>query len=294
MKKECLLALGLIILARVPYALALDCGAPPQQFTNNVDVEGKAHAEGLLKKLFDGSMEGKVSVIAQDLLSKYPNSDRTVIALGLLSMYCQLIGESSANEHQKLEMLGKANEELLKWMTTAPRSEDAASRLLSAIHELSNFPNGPENTRPPTLIQAMFTDQLPYKLFVLLEAYNEPQIRAVGTAGDTLYQFKKDYYNFQSQLAGWENYFTTHIGELVEVRFRDAWAIYLRYIILRATGWSERRIEGHGNFLNYGITWDDAERVYTELQKDPEFVADIGKILTAQRAFSDEAKRAIS
>jgi hypothetical protein len=116
----------LTIFKCAPSALALDCSPPPQQFAQNVDVQGEARAEGLLKRLFDGSLGGKVSIVAQDLLSKYPNSDRTVIALGLLSMYCQIIGGSSANEHEKLEMLGKANEDLLKW-ASAPRSEKTDS-----------------------------------------------------------------------------------------------------------------------------------------------------------------------
>jgi hypothetical protein len=42
-------------------------------------------------------------------------------------MYCQIIGTSNASENLKLEMLGKANEELLKWAAT---SHSTASTLL--------------------------------------------------------------------------------------------------------------------------------------------------------------------
>jgi hypothetical protein len=167
-------------------------------------------------------------------------------------------------------------------------------RLRSDIRELANFPNIPENTRPPTLVQTLFTDQLPYRLFVLLAAYNKPQIQAVGTQGDALYQFKKKYYAFQSNVIAWENNLTTHIGELVKVRFREAWDIYLRYVILRATGWSQKQIEAQGDFLNYGITWDDAERVYTDLAKEPPFVTNMGYLLSAQHELGVEAKQATS
>src|SRR5262249_62142499 len=102
---------------------AIECGAPPQQFTDNVDAQGKAQAEGLLKKIFEGSFQGNVSVVAQDLLSKYPNADRTVIALGLLSIYCQMISTSHSSDNEKMEMLGRANTVLLKWVNTPRKPE---------------------------------------------------------------------------------------------------------------------------------------------------------------------------
>jgi hypothetical protein len=100
---------------RVSNALAFECGPPPQQFTQNVDAQGQVQAQCLLKKLFDASGGGKVSIVAQDLISKYPNADRTVIVLGLLSMYCQIIRDSNSTDERKMDMLTKANAELLKW-----------------------------------------------------------------------------------------------------------------------------------------------------------------------------------
>jgi hypothetical protein len=298
MRKACFLATLLITACPcVPRALALDCGPPPQQFTDNVDVQGKAQVQGLLKKLFDGSVEGKVSVVAQDLLSKYPNADRTVIVLGLLSMYCQMISASGNTEDKQLEMLGKANEELLKWESAPHSSDDPSARLKSAIKELVDFPDEQEAPQPPTYIQHLIRDKLPQKLFNLLSRFDEAQIRAVDSNGAQLYKFKKDYYVFQANAKTWEQNLVTHIGELLHgtpLDYSEAWVIYGKYVVMRVVGMSKDQIIANGNFLNYGITWDDTERIFGELSKEPEFVTQSRAISAAAANMSVEAKEATS
>src|SRR5437867_2864065 len=56
------------------------------------------------------------------------------------------------------------------------------------------------------------------------------------------------------------------------VRFRAGWKIYVQYAFMRLTGISRADIEAAGDFLNYGITWDDAERVSTLLHSDPDVI----------------------
>ena len=54
------------------------------------------------------------------------------------------------------------------------------------------------------------------------------------------------------------------------MRFRQAWgAIYFRYFLLRSGGLTQQQIIDGGSFLNWGITWDEAERVFNELTKNP-------------------------
>jgi hypothetical protein len=48
----------------------------------------------------------------------------------------------------------------------------------------------------------------------------------------------------------------------------------LRYVILRSTGNSQDQIKAWGSFLDYDITWEDAERVFAELSKDKAIAAD--------------------
>jgi hypothetical protein len=55
------------------------------------------------------------------------------------------------------------------------------------------------------------------------------------------------------------------IGQMVQVRFSAGWQIYLQYVLMRLGGRSKEAIIAGGDFLNYDITWDDAERVFTEL-----------------------------
>jgi hypothetical protein len=229
---------------------AIDCPAPPQQFARDIGVQGAASAEGLLKKLLGGSIQGNVSVVAQDLISKYPHADRAIIALGILSMYCQIIRDSAATDDKKMAMVGEASLILLGW---GQASEDPSARLRDEIKELAHFPNGPES-QPSTLLQTMFSNKLPHRLFDLLSNYNEAQIRGVPNEGDKLYQYKIDYYAFQNKAAKVENDLRGHIAQTVEIQDQYAWTIYLRYIIMRFSGQTKEQIikrEGNG-FLNMG------------------------------------------
>lgn len=63
------------------------------------------------------------------------------------------------------------------------------------------------------------------------------------------------------------------------MRFPVAWHIYLKYAIMRFAGASEADIIGWGNFLNYGITWEDAERVFKMLSNDPTFASAMSDVL---------------
>jgi hypothetical protein len=58
------------------------------------------------------------------------------------------------------------------------------------------------------------------------------------------------------------------MGKIVTVRFRDGWLIYFQYYLLRSAGHTQQQIMDGGNFLNYGITWENAEHAFTELSKN--------------------------
>ena len=59
-----------------------------------------------------------------------------------------------------------------------------------------------------------------------------------------------------------EQQLTNTIGGMVEVEFPRAWQICLRYVEMRYAGHTKEAIIYGGTFLNYGITWDEAERVF--------------------------------
>ena len=65
---------------------------------------------------------------------------------------------------------------------------------------------------------------------------------------------------------------------MVGVRFRAAWQIYSKYVIMRFGGMSKEAIIAGGDFLNYGITWDEAERVFAELSSEESVSSGVGEL----------------
>jgi pimeloyl-ACP methyl ester carboxylesterase len=167
----------------------------------------------------------------------------------------------------------------------------ASQRLQSQVTELAQFPNGPEIVPPRTLLEAMMTSKLPIRLFGTLGQYDKTEIMGVPGSGKALFQFKQDYYHFQDEASQWENDVFSKIGSTVTVRFRQAWQIYLRYVILRAAGQSKEAIIAQGNFLNYDITWDDAERVFNEIMSQPVLHQKTLQVITAVSNLTEAATR---
>jgi hypothetical protein len=162
-------------------------------------------------------------------------------------------------------------------------------RLRAAVEELAKFPNGPEISTPQGLLESMVVNKLPRRLFDLLQQYNRSDIVGIPETGTTLYKYKQHYYDFRTKELAWENNITNHIGQIVTVRLKQAWAIYLRYFISRAAGQSKEQIIAGGDFLNYSITWDDAERVFTELSGDPTVAQETAEVFSLLNKMSEEA-----
>jgi hypothetical protein len=152
---------------------------------------------------------------------------------------------------------------------TAQQKEEALSSLRSEIEELAEFPNRPDISEPRTLLEQHAVNKLPHRLFIILNKYYKQTITSVPKVGEELFKYKKTYYNFESGEYDFENEATSQIGKIVSVRFRQAWTIYFRYFLLRSGGLTKQQIIDGGDILNYSITWDDAERVFDELTKDP-------------------------
>lgn len=111
---------------------------------------------------------------------------------------------------------------------------------------------------------------MPHRLFVILNKYYKGTLKSVPKVGDELFNYKKTYSKFESGEYDFENEATIQIGKIVSVRYREAWwAVYFRYFLLRSGGLTQQQIIDGGDFLNYSITWDEAERVFNELTKNP-------------------------
>lgn len=164
-------------------------------------------------------------------------------------------------------------------------------RIQSEIAELARFPDGQDTSTPRTIIERLSVYKLPLRIYGVLEHHTKPEIIGVPRIGETLYQYKQEYYDFQASAVKWEDNVTTKIGSKVSVRFRQAWQIYLQYAILRFTGNTKDTIIAGGDFLNYGITWDDAERVFTELASDQAAAQGTATLLASWKRVADEATK---
>jgi hypothetical protein len=149
-------------------------------------------------------------------------------------------------------------------------NDEVASRLRSEVTKLLRFPAAAQSqTNHPTVIEGLL-DQAPFRLFELLMRHEEQDIKEVPGIGPVLYAHLTAYYEFRREALRLEQELLVAIGQTVRVRLPQGWHIYLRYILLRFGGFSKEAIISGGSFLNYLITWDDAERVFIELsQKEP-------------------------
>jgi hypothetical protein len=248
---------------------------------------GPYFLEGLVKRLFPDWWENNVD-------AQWPPAKRTRIEIVIMLAGVFLSGFFAWRDEHILKVAAETTITSLQAELAQKRAEDPSSRLKSQIRELANFPNGPETSQPTTLFQTMDMDKLPHRLFDLLSRYDETQILSVGKNGDALYRFKNDYYRFQSNVVSWEDDLTTRIGHMVTAPFRQAWVIYLQYAIMRFRGLSKEEIIERGNFLNYDITLDDAERVFTKLSDEPSVTQSTLHVLSFQRQMSADARTAMS
>jgi len=170
----------------------------------------------------------------------------------------------------------------------------ASHRLRSELGELVRFPNAPNTFEPPTMLEQMLTNKLPQRIFGTLAHYNKTEIVGVPNEGEALYQYKQDYYDFQSKVAAWETDLKAKIGQRVAVRLELGWEIYLRYAILRFTGHSKEELRAGNDFLNFSITWDDAERVFAELSNDPAVTQKNTELKLSMNKVIEEAKKIAS
>ena len=161
--------------------------------------------------------------------------------------------------------------------------------LQTKIENLRDFPDTIAIAPPATMLESYLADKTPEKLFGIVLEENKEQIAAVPTIGAQLFAFKGAYYQFRQEQIIFENGLLPKIGNIVNSKVPDAWLYYLRYFIMRAGGNDQKSIEANGNFLNYGITWDDAERVYGELTRDPKIAEDVRNSINAYPALSRTA-----
>ncbi len=144
-----------------------------------------------------------------------------------------------------------------------------ASRLKQELGDFADYPDKFEG-KPKTILEGHSSTGQPIALYAILSRYYKTTISEVPGVGADLLDFKQEYYAFSGSEAQFEQRAIPKVGTLVEGRLRPAWEIYFDYFLLRSAGHSIDAVKAGGNFLNYGITWEDAERVYQALNADAE------------------------
>jgi hypothetical protein len=149
--------------------------------------------------------------------------------------------------------------------------DEVAVRLRSEVRKLLKYPDAvPDDTRPPTELEKMLVDKLPCRLFDLLMRYEKNDIVEVPGIGSALENHVKTYYRFRQEALRFENDVMSRIATIVGDRFNSqaVWRIYFRYALPRFLGKAKEEIIAWGNYLNYGVTWDATEGVFTTLSKE--------------------------
>jgi hypothetical protein len=158
--------------------------------------------------------------------------------------------------------------------------DEVSERLRSEIRKLLRFPDAAvDSTVFPTLIERLLLDKLPGRLFDLLIRYEESDVIEIPTLGPALDDHLKAYYRFRQAAQRTQNDLETRISQIVKVRFRAAWSIYFQYAAFRWGGLSKESIAAGDNFLNYDITWDDAETVFDQLSADSAVRLEVSELL---------------
>lgn len=121
----------------------------------------------------------------------------------------------------------------------------------------------------------------------MLLTYEEPDVREVPGIGTALQDYIKNYHAFRQRALAAEERLISRIGKIVSVRFRVGWQIYLNYVIMRFAGASNEEIISWGDFLNYDITWEDAERVFARLNDDSNLASEMSGLLQAHQRLCD-------
>jgi hypothetical protein len=159
--------------------------------------------------------------------------------------------------------------------------DEIAARLRSQVRKLLKYPDAvPDNSSPPTKLEQILGNKLPYRLFDLLVQYEEGDIVEVPGIGGALEKHLKSYYGFRQEVLRFENDLMTRIASIIGDRFSSqaVWRMYFNYAIPRFFGATKEDIIGWGNFLNCGVSWDATERVFAMLANKPALTSQVAEL----------------
>lgn len=174
--------------------------------------------------------------------------------------------------------------------------DEIAERLRVDVSKLLTFPDAIADEPPaPTKLERMLTNRLPRRLFELLMRYSESDVREVPGIGTQLHAHMKTYYGFRQAVKTFEGALFTRIAAVMgpELSFPGACHIHLEYALFRFSEITKEQVSAGANFLNWGITWESAERMFEKLAADSALTSQVAE-LNRQREALDQSVRQVA
>jgi hypothetical protein len=165
--------------------------------------------------------------------------------------------------------------------------DDISSQIRDKITKLMMFRNAyAVNCVDETTIETMLIDKLPQSIFTFLLTFELREVSEVPRIGKKLIHFLEEYDAFRGLAKNNETQLITKIGNIETCRYRASWVIHFKYSVMRYAGMSIEDIQNQGEFLNYGITWESAEKVFYALQEGGSMEQLINPILEKHKEFA--------
>jgi len=169
--------------------------------------------------------------------------------------------------------------------------DEIAARLRSEVRKLLKYPDAvPDDSKPPTTLEQMLTNKLPTRLFDLLIRYEEADICEVPGIGSALERHLKSYYRFRQEILRFEGDLMARIAAIIGDRFNSkaVWRMYFEYAVPRFFGRAKEEIISWGNSLNYGVTWDDTERIFLTISEEQSLTVQVAELDRMLAAMAEE------
>lgn len=172
--------------------------------------------------------------------------------------------------------------------------DDLSSQIRDRLTKLMKFRNSYLlESMNETTFEAMLIDKIPQSVFNLLLGFELKVVSEVPRIGKKLERFLEEYDAFRGLTKQNEAQLTTTIGTLESCRFRESWVIHYKYSVMRYAGMSVEEIQNEGSFLNFGITWKSAERVFSTLQENGSMEKFIKPVLEKHKELAESCPQLI-
>jgi len=144
--------------------------------------------------------------------------------------------------------------------------DEISEKILAAVKKTLDFPDAVViESEKPNPLESMFFDILPRKLFYTLLDYNRKDISEITQIGSELNDFQTDYYQFKQKCDIVYSNIIESIRPMIKQKMSLAWEMYAKYCILRFGHYTPEKADHAIGFWNFGITAEDAERVFQSL-----------------------------